>query len=153
MGTKWLCYCKERNAVFEHNMPKGTNWKDYSPSWSLLPTGKQLSMVCTDDAGHQGPERMIALAQEQFWWPKMVDDCCAMAHVNANNANIFKGALVKAPLCSIWVYSPLELVHVDFTSIETTMELNKPQSVKNVLLLTEHFTRYAMALVTKDQEG
>ena len=29
-----------------------------------------------------------------------------------------------------------ELVHVDFTSVESTMELNKPPNVKNVLVIT-----------------
>ena len=31
------------------------------------------------------------------------------------------------------------------------MELNKPPSVKNVLVITNHFTCYALAVVTKDQ--
>ena len=31
------------------------------------------------------------------------------------------------------------------------MELNKPPIVKNVLVMTDHFTRYALAVVTKDQ--
>ena len=31
------------------------------------------------------------------------------------------------------------------------MELNKPPMVKNVLVMTDHFTRYALAVVTKDQ--
>ena len=66
---------------------------------------------------------------------------------------MFKGAVVKAPLCPIKVYAPLELVHVDFTSIELTMELNQPPSVKNVLVVTDHFMRYSMAFVTKDQKA
>ena len=49
--------------------------------------------------------------------------------------------------------APLELVHVNFTSIETTIELNQAPSVKNILVLTDHFTRYAMAFVTKDQKA
>ena len=65
----------------------------------------------------------------------------------------FEGMVVKALLCPIQVYAPLELVHVDFTSIETTMELNQPLSIKNVLVLMDHFTRYAMAFVTKDQKA
>ena len=82
----------------------------------------------------------------------MVNDCRTLVH-ECQHCKIFEGALVKAPLCPIQAYSPLELVHVDFTSIETTMELNKPPSVKNVLVLTDHFMRYAMAFVTKDQKA
>ena len=54
------------------------------------------------------------------------------------HCQIFKETVVKAPLCPIKVYVPLELVHVDFTSIELTMELNQPPSVKNVLVITDH---------------
>ena len=42
-------------------------------------------------------------------------------------------------------------MHLDYTSIKSTMELNKPPVVKNVLVMTDHFTRYALAVVTKDQ--
>ena len=49
------------------------------------------------------------------------------------------------------MYTPLELVHLDYTSIESTMELNKPPVVKNVLVITDHFMRYALAVVMKDQ--
>ena len=31
------------------------------------------------------------------------------------------------------------------------MELNKPPVVKNVLMITDHFTRYTVAVVMKDQ--
>ena len=48
---------------------------------------------------------------------------------------------------------PLELVCVDYTSIETTMELNQPLSIENVLVLTDHFTRYVMAFVMNDQKA
>ena len=27
------------------------------------------------DAGHQGQQRTLALAQERFWWPMMAEDC------------------------------------------------------------------------------
>ena len=63
----------------------------------------------------------------------------------------FGGVIPKALLCPIRAYVPLELMHVDFMSIEMDMELNKPPGVKNVLVITDHFTRYAMAFVMKDQ--
>ena len=61
--------------------------------------------------------------------------------------------MVKAPLCPIKAYVPLKLIHMDFTSIESTMELNQPPSIKNVLVFTDHFTRYSMVFVTKDQKA
>ena len=57
----------------------------------------------------------------------------------------------RAPLCLIQVYALLELVHLDYTSIESKMELNKTPMVKSVLMMTDHFMRYALAVVMKDQ--
>ena len=37
----------------------------------------------------------------------------------------YKGSTPKAPLCPIVATAPLDLLHVDFTSIETMMELDK----------------------------
>ena len=62
-----------------------------------------------------------------------------------------EGAHAKALLQTILVTSPLELLHVDFTSIEMVMELDQPPHVVNVLVLCDHFTRHVMAYVTPDQ--
>ena len=56
-----------------------------------------------------------------------------------------KGAVVAT--------SPLEIVHVDYTSFRTTMELNKAPQMKNVLVIVDHFTHYLRAYVTKDQKA
>ena len=69
------------------------------------------------------------------------------------DCQIFEGAVVKAPLYPTKAYAPLKLFHVDFTNIETTMELNQPPRVKNVLVITDHFMRYSIAFVTKDQKA
>ena len=82
----------------------------------------------------------------------MDEDCQALVR-GCQYCEIFEGAVVKAPLCPTQAYATLELVHVDFTSIETSMELNQPPSIKNVLVLTDHFTRYVMAFVTKDHKA
>ena len=102
------------------------------------------------DAGHQGQARTLALAQERFWWLTLVEDCKAMIR-GCQHCRAFEGAIPKAPLCLIRVYTPLELMHMDFMSIKMDMELNKPPGVKNVLVITDHFMRYAMAFITKDQ--
>ena len=102
------------------------------------------------DAGHQAQQWTLALAQERFWWPMMAEDCRAIVR-GCPRCQAFKGEVPRAPLCLIQAYTPLGLVHLDYTSIESTMELNKPSMVKNVLVMTDHFTRYALAVVTKDQ--
>ena len=80
----------------------------------------------------------------------MAEDCHAIVR-GCLCCQAFKVEMPKAHLCPTRVYTPLELVHLDYTSIESTMELNKPPVVKNVLVMTDHFTRYALALVMKDQ--
>ena len=80
----------------------------------------------------------------------MAEDCKALVR-GCPRCNTFKGAVPKAPLCPIRVNAPLELVHVDFTNVQSTMELNKPPSIKNMLVIMDHFMCYALAVVTEDQ--
>ena len=80
----------------------------------------------------------------------MAEDCQAIVR-GCLHCQAFEGEVPRAPLCLTQVFTPLELVHINYTSIESMMELNKPSMVKNVLVMTDHFTRYALAVVTKDQ--
>ena len=63
----------------------------------------------------------------------------------------YKGGLPKAPLCPIVATAPLDLLHVDFTSIETTLEPNQSPRVVNILVLQDHFMKHMLAYVTPDQ--
>ena len=45
----------------------------------------------------------------------------------------------------------MDLLHVDFTSIEMTLELNRLPKVTNVLVFQDHFMKHIMAYVTPDQ--
>ena len=62
-----------------------------------------------------------------------------------------EGGLSKAPLHPIMATAPLDLLHVDFTSIETTLELNQSHRVANVLVFQDHFTKHVLAYVTPNQ--
>ena len=44
-----------------------------------------------------------------------------------------------------------ELLHVDFTSIEEMVPLKKEPVIRNVLVLQDHFSKYVVAYVVKDQ--
>ena len=47
--------------------------------------------------------------------------------------------------------TPLDLLHVDFTSIETMMELDQSPRVTNILVFQDHFTKHVLVYVTPDQ--
>ena len=47
--------------------------------------------------------------------------------------------------------APRDLLHVDFTSIETTLELNQSPRVANVLVFQDHLTKHMLVYVTPDQ--
>ena len=62
-----------------------------------------------------------------------------------------EGGFPKAPLCPTEATAPLDLLHVDFTSIETTLEPNQSPRVANVLVFQDHFMKHVLAYVTPDQ--
>ena len=63
----------------------------------------------------------------------------------------YVGGIPKASLCPIVATAPLDLLHVDFMSIETTLDLNHWPRVTNVLLFQDHFTKHMLTYVTPDQ--
>ena len=107
---------------------------------------------CHRDAGHQGCARTTALLEERFWWPK-----CKLDVLNAVRkcpvCIKFEAPRVTAPLETITAVCPLDLVHIDFTSMESNPDLKAAPQTKDVLVITDHFTRYSLAFVTKDQKA
>ena len=57
----------------------------------------------------------------------------------------------KVPLHLIIFMAPLELLPIDYMSIEMTMELYKPPKVMNLLVFQDHFTKHVMVYVTPNQ--
>ena len=58
----------------------------------------------------------------------------------------FQSQAAKSPLVNIMATHPLELVHLNYLCLEPGKGLKE-----NVLVVTDHFTRYAQAYVTKTQ--
>ena len=63
----------------------------------------------------------------------------------------YEGGFPKAPLCPIVATAPLDLLHVDFTSIETMLEPNQLPRVANVLVFQYHFMKHMLVYVTPNQ--
>ena len=79
---------------------------------------------CHWDAGQQGCDHTLSLLHECIWWPGMAKQmrqtiractCCLQ----------YEGGFPSAPLYPIVATAFLDLLHVDFTSIETMLEPNQ----------------------------
>ena len=100
---------------------------------------------CHDEVGHLGLECMLDLMCNRFYWPHMAAQ--AKEHIGkCHSCLAFKTKQPKAPLENIMATYPLELVHLDYLCLEPVKGLEE-----NVLVVTDHFTIYAQAYVTRTQ--
>ena len=113
----------------------------------VLPTAyREVALRgCHDEVGHLGLECMLDIMCDRFFWPHMaaqvkehVRKCCLCL--------AFKARQQKEPLENIVATHPLELVNLDYLCLEPGKGLEE-----NVVVVTDHFTRYAQAYVTKTQ--
>ena len=99
-----------------------------------------------DDLGHQGRDRTISLIRHRFFWPGMnkyikekVQQCGRCIRR--------KTAPVKATeLINITSTAPMEMVCIDYLSLERSKG-----GYENILVITDHFSRYAQAIPTRNQ--
>ena len=100
---------------------------------------------CHDDIGHQGRVRTLSLLRERFFWPGMQVE--ATQHIaKCPRCLKRKSTPQVVPLQPILVSQPLELVHLDYLTLEPSKG-----NTENVIVITDHFTRYALAYASKTQ--
>lgn len=99
-----------------------------------------------NDMGHPGRDRTSSLVRERFYWPKMhaditqwIDECDRCIKFKTPNNQ-------RAELVSVTTTQPLEMVCMDFMTLEPSKG-----NIQNILVLTDHFTKYAVAVPTKNQ--
>ena len=88
--------------------------------------------------------------QEHFWWPGMTRDLRNCIK-KCSRCRKYEAATPVAPMKPLTCSGPGELLHVDFTSIEETVPLKEEPIICNVLVLQDHFSKYVVAYVVKDQ--
>ena len=88
--------------------------------------------------------------QECFWWPGMTQDLRNCIK-KCGHCRKCEAAPPVAPMKPLTCSGPGELLHVDFTSIEETVPLKEEPVIQNVLVLQDHFSKYVVAYVVKDQ--
>ncbi|KAJ8031683.1 hypothetical protein HOLleu_24949 [Holothuria leucospilota] len=139
-----LCFCN--NVLYRNRM--GADGRTIRQL--VLPSayhGTVLKYI-HDDMGHLGTERTIDLARARFYWPMMAKsieeyiktcDRCLRYKATPTVSD-------RAPLVSIKTTEPMELVCMDFLSLEECKG-----GYSNILVITDHFTRYAQAFPTRNQ--
>ena len=107
---------------------------------------------CHHEAGHQGQKRSTSLMVECFWWPGMCQDLISQVKA-CSRCQKFEAKPDKADLCPIVASAPGEILHIDYTSIEETVDLNAQPVIRNVLVLQDHFSKYVVAYVVDDRKA
>ena len=101
---------------------------------------------CHDDLDHLGIEQTIDLLRDHFYWLRMLKD--VTRHIKQCERLLkFKALHEKTPMENIDANYLMELVHMDYLTIEA----NKGGKDVHILVITDHFTCYAQAIVTSSQ--
>ena len=112
---------------------------------------KQALEACHDNMGHLGIERTSYLLRDCFYWPPILEDI--EKHIKSRPRCLrFKTQPENAELSPIIATRPLELVHIDYLTIEPPLNSRSNKDV-NILVITDHFTRYAQAHITSSQKA
>ena len=108
------------------------------------PSHRQRAMEgCHDQVGHLGQDRVLDFLRDRFYWPDMYADVVAYI-TSCPKCLRRKSQPDKAPLVNIETSQLLELVHLDYLKIEPSIG-----NIENVLVITDHLTRYAQAFPSK----
>ena len=134
--TKAILY---RKSYSDNSSSKKVLWQLVVPKAYRL----RALVGCHDDAGHQGRMRTLSLLRERFFWPGMQEEATQYL-LKCPRCLKRKSTPQVAPMQPIYVTQLLELVHIClWNPLKETRE--------NVLVITDHFTRYALAYPSKTQ--
>ena len=98
---------------------------------------KQALEACHDEIGHLGKDRVLSLLVDRLYWLNMKKDVKEYVQTCPRCLR-FKTIAEWTELTPIMVSRPLELIHMDFSMIESP----KMEKDTNVLIVTDHFTHY-----------
>ena len=101
-----------------------------------------------DDMGHLGRDKTMSVLRQRMYWPNITKDVdnhltsCDRCIKRKSSTNI------KVPMVSITSSQPMEIVCLDYLSLEMSKG-----GFENLLVITDHYTKYAVAVPTKNQSA
>lgn len=113
----------------------------------LLPESlrTELFHALHDDLGHQGRDRTVSLFKERFYWSGM-DSYIAKSVSRCERCIRRKAKSTTANMVPIQYMAPKDVICIDFLSLEVSNG-----GYENILVITDHFSRYAQAYPTRNQ--
>ena len=147
----------QNDLVMSHGMlyMKSTapNARDVTLAF-VVPAIKRRAAIdrCHRDSGHQGRARTLSLLRKRFWWPRMQVETM-MAVKGCGQYKLFEGRDQQPELYTVEATEPMDLVHIDFVSMETTIPTKKKPVVQKVLVIIDHFTRYVQAYPVDNEQA
>ena len=100
---------------------------------------------CHDEVGHQGRDRTLSLVRERFYWDTLYRDVSSYIE-HCPRCIRRKKRTHRAPMQPIFASQPMEIIHLDHLTLEPCKG-----KFESVLVVTDHFTRYAQAYPVKNQ--
>ncbi|MCW4347301.1 MAG: RNase H-like domain-containing protein, partial [Candidatus Thiodiazotropha endolucinida] len=102
-----------------------------------------------DHSGHQGVERTYALLKKRCFWIGMQEDVKQWVN-SCERCVVAKAPIptIRPPIKNLLADRPLDIVAMDFTLLEKASN-----GLENVLILSDVFTKYTVAVPTKDQKA
>ena len=91
-------------------------------------------------------EKTLGLLQERFFWLRIIEDVCNYIRT-CKRCTRYKQPPEREKLKLIHCTYPLELVHIDFLTIGK----EGTHKATNIMVIINHFTRYAQAYITPKQ--
>ncbi|XP_048842280.1 uncharacterized protein LOC125715081 [Brienomyrus brachyistius] len=117
----------------------------------LLPAALKEEVLTQlhQEHGHQGVERTLGLLRSRCYWPSMSSEVagwcqmcerCQVAKDNQPVAHSYMGHLLAS--------KPNEILAIDYTVLEPACN-----GLENVLVMTDIFSKYTLAIPTRDQRA